>query len=45
MSLPCGRVDGLPVGLMLVGRMFDEETIYRGAAAFEKGVDWKGIAA
>jgi len=45
MSLPCGTADGLPVGLMLVGRMFDEETIYRGAAAFEKGVDWKGIAA
>jgi amidase len=45
MSVPCGLVDGLPVGMMLVGRMFDEETIYRGAAAFEKGVDWKGIAA
>ena len=24
MSLPCGMVDGLPVGLMLVGRHFDE---------------------
>jgi amidase len=43
MSLPCGFVDGLPVGLMLVGKMFDEETIYRGAAAFEKGVDWNTI--
>ncbi len=40
MSLPCGMVDGLPVGMMLVGRMFDEETIYRAAAAFEAGVDW-----
>ena len=45
MSVPCGLVDGLPVGMMLVGRMFDEETVYRGAAAFEKGVDWKGITA
>lgn len=45
MSLPCGFVDGLPAGVMLVGRMFDEETIYRGAAAFEKGVDWKTIRA
>ena len=45
MSLPCGTADGLPVGMMLVGRMFDEETIYRGAAAFEKGVDWKSIKA
>lgn len=41
MSLPCGLVDGLPVGMMLVGRMFDEETIYRAAAAFEAGVDWR----
>jgi amidase len=41
MSLPCGMVDGLPVGMMLVAKAFDEETIYRAAAAFEKGVDWK----
>ncbi|MGH7118217.1 MAG: amidase [Acetobacteraceae bacterium] len=43
MSLPCGLVDGLPVGLMLTGRLFDEETIYRAAAAFENGVDWKTL--
>jgi amidase len=43
MSLPCGTVDGLPVGLMLIGRMFDEETIYRAAAAFEAGVDWRAL--
>jgi amidase len=43
MSVPCGTVDGLPVGMMLTGRMFDEETIYRAAAAFEKGVDWKTL--
>ena len=44
MSLPCGMVDGLPVGMMLVGKMYDEETIYRAAAAFEGGVDWKTLA-
>jgi amidase len=43
MSLPCGMVDGLPVGMMLVGRMFEEETIYRAAAAFEAGVQWKTL--
>ena len=37
--------DGLPVGMMLVGKAFDEETIYRAAAAFEKGVDWKSLKA
>ena len=36
MALPCGMVDGLPVGLMLVGRHFDEPTIYRAAFAFEQ---------
>ena len=41
MSLPCGMVDGLPVGLMLVGRHFDEMTIYRAAHAFEQSGDWK----
>jgi amidase len=45
MSLPCGMVDGLPVGMMLVAKMFDEETIYRAAAAFERGVDWKSLTA
>ena len=36
MSLPCGLVDGLPVGLMLIGKLYDEGTIYRAAAAFEQ---------
>jgi amidase len=45
MSLPCGTVGGLPVGLMLVGKHYAEPTIYRAAAAFERGVDWKSITA
>jgi amidase len=40
MSIPCGRIDGLPIGTMLVGRHYDEGTIYRAAYAFEQGVDW-----
>jgi amidase len=43
MSLPCGMVEGLPVGLMLVGRHFDEQTIYRAAHAFERSGDWKSM--
>ncbi len=43
MSLPCGMLDGLPVGLMLVGKHFDEPTIYRAAYAFEQSGDWKGF--
>ena len=34
MSIPCGLRDGLPVGMMLVGKQFDEPTIYRAAHAF-----------
>ena len=45
MSLPCGMVDGLPVGMMLVAKALDEEMIYRAAAAFESGVDWKSLKA
>ncbi|GAB2900400.1 amidase [Paraburkholderia jirisanensis] len=40
MSVPCGNVDGLPVGMMLVGKHWDEATIYRAAYAFEQSVDW-----
>jgi len=43
MSLPCGMSDGLPVGLMLVGKHFDEATIYRSAYAFEQAHDWKTL--
>lgn len=31
MSVPAGLVDGLPVGLMLVGRHFEEGTVHRAA--------------
>ncbi|MBS0448933.1 MAG: amidase [Proteobacteria bacterium] len=41
MSLPCGLVDGLPVGLMLIGKSYDEGTIYRAALAFEQSGDWQ----
>lgn len=43
MSIPCGMSDGLPVGLMLIGRHFDEMTIYRAAHAFEQSGDWKDM--
>ncbi|WP_251363943.1 amidase [Epibacterium ulvae] len=42
MSIPCGQVDGLPVGLMLTGADYSESTIYAAAAAFEATVDWTG---
>ena len=41
MSIPCGMVEGLPVGMMLIGKHYDEATIYRAAYAFEQSGDWK----
>jgi amidase len=41
MNVPCGMIEGLPVGLMLVGKHFAEPTIYRAAYAFEQAGDWK----
>ena len=41
MAIPCGMSDGLPVSMMLVGKHFDEPTIYRTAYAFEQAGDWK----
>ena len=43
MAVPCGMVDGLPVSLMLVGKHFDEPTIYRAAFAFERLAYWKAL--
>ncbi|WP_453960962.1 amidase [Amorphus suaedae] len=39
-TVPCARLAGLPVGMMLVGRRFDEPTLIRAAAAFEQATDW-----
>ena len=42
-SIPCGKSDGLPVGLMLVGRHFDDATLFQAAHAFEQHVDWETL--
>ncbi len=41
LTVPCGRtVSGLPLGLQLAGRPFDEVTILRAAAAYEAATPW-----
>ena len=35
-SIPCGNVRNLPVGLQIMGRLYDEETILNAALAFEE---------
>ena len=40
-SVPCGLTnDNLPVGLQIVGRAYDEETVYRAAHAYEQATTW-----
>jgi len=41
LSLPCTKSAGLPIGLMLVGRRFEDGTLLRAAHAFESYVDWR----
>jgi amidase len=43
MTIPCGLRDQLPIGMMLVGRHFDEPAIYRVAHAFEQSGDWQSM--
>ncbi|MHB8516593.1 MAG: amidase family protein, partial [Dehalococcoidia bacterium] len=39
-SVPCGFVDGLPVGLQIIGKPFDETTVLRAARAYERTQSW-----
>ncbi|WP_281998941.1 Asp-tRNA(Asn)/Glu-tRNA(Gln) amidotransferase subunit GatA [Priestia flexa] len=38
-SVPCGLANGLPLGLQIIGKHFDESTIYRVAHAFEQATE------
>ncbi len=39
-SIPCGFVDGLPVGLQIMGRAFEEGKLLQVAHAYEQATDW-----
>ncbi len=38
--VPCGFAEGLPIGLQLIGRAFDEETLLRVGDAYQRVTDW-----
>lgn len=39
-SIPCGfSPEGLPIGLQIIGKHFDESTVYRAAHAYEQATD------
>jgi amidase len=41
LNVPCGKSNGLPVGMMLTGRHFDDATLFRVAHAFEQQTPWE----
>lgn len=38
-SVPCGFASGLPVGMQIIGKAFDEQTVLRVAHAFEQNTN------
>lgn len=42
-SVPCGFTEGgLPIGMQIAGRLFDEVTVLRVAHAYEQTGEWRG---
>ena len=41
MSVPCGfSSNGLPIGLQLIGKAWDEATLFQVASAYEGATEW-----
>ena len=40
LSVPCGFSEGLPVGLQILGKQWDEETILKVGYAYEQATEW-----
>ena len=41
LTVPCAKITGLPVGIMLVGRHFEETTVIQVAHVLEQSGDWR----
>jgi aspartyl-tRNA(Asn)/glutamyl-tRNA(Gln) amidotransferase subunit A len=40
MSVPAGFIDGLPIGLQLIGKAFDEQTLLNTGHCFQQRTAW-----
>jgi amidase len=43
LAVPCGKVDGMPISLQLVGNFLADPLLLRIAYAYQKVVDWEAI--
>ena len=44
-SVPAGQINGLPLGLQIIGRPFDESTLLRIGHNLQQITDWHTLAA
>ena len=44
MSVPCGQVNGLPVGLQLIGNYFDEARLLNVAHQYQQNTEWHTLS-
>jgi amidase len=43
LAVPCGKVEGMPISLQLVGRFMEDPLLLRVAHAYSQAVDWDAI--
>ena len=42
-SVPCGSIDGLPVGLQVIAPRFEDARVFRVAHGYEQATEWHTI--
>ena len=40
LSMPCGFVDGLPIGMQLIGKHFEEGKVLAAGMAYQQETNW-----
>lgn len=43
LAVPCGKVDGMPISLQLIGKFLADPLLLRVAYAYQRAVDWDAI--
>jgi len=43
LAVPCGKVEGMPISLQLIGRFMEDPLLLRVAYAYSRAVDWDSV--